>query len=111
MSYYSRVNLQYRDCVEINVSELTEALKSHLDQRGIHHDVVKDVALLFSGKEALFKLYSSMIDDVLVWISEQRPGIAFGVQGRGEELRDVWVREYLGGQVTYSQGPFEDVAS
>jgi hypothetical protein len=107
MSYYSWVNLQYPDFAEINISELTEGLKAHLDQSRIHHDVVADVSTLFSEKEAEFKLYGNVIDDILVWISAQRPSIAFGVQGRGEELRDVWVREYLGGQVTYSEGPFE----
>ena len=107
MSYYTWVNLQYSEFAEIQISELTDALGKHLDASGIHRDVIKDMTQLFTKQESSFKLYGGMIDEILVWVSAQRPEVPFGVQGRGEELRDVWVREYKGGQIAYSQGPFE----
>jgi hypothetical protein len=107
MSYYSWVHLHYVDSSEIDPSELVEPLAKHLDAVGISRDVCADVADLFTKGEATFKLYGGMIVEILGWVSAQRPAIPFGVQGRGEELRDVWVREFAEGQVSYSQGPFE----
>jgi hypothetical protein len=99
--------LHYLDSSEIDPSELTESLAKHLDAVGVSRDVCADVSDLFTKGEATFRLYGGTIVAILKWVSAQRPGIPFGVQGRGEELRDVWVREYAEGQVRYSQGPFE----
>lgn len=107
MSYYSWVHLHYLDSSEIDPSELAESLAKHLDAVGVSRDVCADVSDLFTNGESVFKLYGGMIVEILEWISAQRPGTPFGVQGRGEELRDVWIREFAEGKVSYSQGPFE----
>jgi hypothetical protein len=108
MSYWNWVNLQYADFgVKIEITEIETDLKNYLSEQEIHHDVAKDVIQLFATSSGDFRLYTGMVDNLLLWISKQRPSIQFGVQGRGEELRDIWVREYSGGEVTYSQGPFE----
>ncbi len=110
MSYYTFANLQYLDGETIDLSELNGDLLKLLDENGLHHDVSKDMANLFSKGEAFFNLYggSAILEHLLRWVSAQRPFVVFGVQGRGEELRDVWVREFQGGAVQFEQGPFVD---
>lgn len=107
MSYYNSVNLQYLDGSELDFELLKEVLMTHLDDNGIHHDVLEDVQALLADQEAMFKLYTPMIDQIFLLASRLQPDSAFGLQGRGEELRDVWVREYHAGEVTFSQGPFQ----
>jgi hypothetical protein len=107
MSYYNWVNLHHLHGVELDLESLKKPLMTHLDENGIHHDVLDDVEDLLVDHEATFKLYTPMIDQIFLLASRLQPDSAFGLQGRGEELRDVWVREYHAGEVTFSQGPFE----
>ena len=107
MSYYNWVNLQYMDDIELDFALLKEPLRVHLDDSGIHQAVLKDVEELLAAHEATFKLSTPMIDEIFHLASRLQPDAVFGLQGRGEELRDVWVREYRAGEVTFSQGPFE----
>lgn len=106
MSYFNFVNLQYMGDVELDFKVLENALKSYLDENGIHHNVLKGIATLIEERAATFTLYTSMIEEMLLIASRSQPDAVFGVQGRGEELRDVWLREYGGGEITFSQGPF-----
>ena len=110
MSYYTFAHLHYTQDPQdvIDPSEFKEELLKMLDEHGLHHDVGQNVIDLFTKREAYFTFYGGCetLENLLVWVSNQRPTIAFGVQGRGEELRDVWVREILGGKVVYSQGTF-----
>jgi len=107
MSYYNWVNLQYMNDGELDFALLREGLQTHLNDSGIHHDVLEDIQALIVNHEATFKLYTPMIDKIFLLASRLQPDSAFGLQGRGEELRDVWVREYHAGGVTFTQGPFE----
>ncbi|USX15096.1 hypothetical protein NHH88_04660 [Oxalobacteraceae bacterium OTU3CAMAD1] len=106
MSYFNWVNLQYMGDVELDFKVLESALKSYLDENGIHQNALKDLATLLEDHAATFTLYTSMIEEMLLLASRSQPDAVFGVQGRGEELRDVWLREYGGGEITFSQGPF-----
>ncbi len=110
MSYYTFANLQYLDGGAINPSEFDEGLAAMLVDRGLHRHVGDGLKDLFMRGEAFFTFYggSAALETLLQWVSMQRPDVAFGVQGRGEELRDVWVREFLGGNVTFEQGPFTE---
>ncbi|TDU25916.1 hypothetical protein DFR24_4363 [Panacagrimonas perspica] len=110
MSYYTFANLQYPDGGAIDPSEFSEGLVILLNEHGLHRDVGKGLIDLFTQGEAFFTFYGgcAALETFLLWVSKQRPEVPFGVQGRGEDLRDVWVREFLGGSVTYEQGPFTE---
>lgn len=105
MSYYNSVDLHYIDN-ELDFKTLEEPLKPFFDEYRIHSDVLKDVETLLVDGKAQFKLHTYLIDKIFLFISELQADVVFGVQGCGEELRDVWVREYRAGEVTFSQGPF-----
>ena len=68
------------------------------------------ILLTYTQGEADFTFYGGCqtLENLLLWVSKQRPTVSFGVQGRGEALRDVWVREIMGGQVVYAQGTFSE---
>ncbi|MFX6230357.1 hypothetical protein ABTF44_20390, partial [Acinetobacter baumannii] len=76
-------------------------LKAYLATIGVHPDVAKDLSQLFSTGSAEIRLHTALIDELLNWISKEWSSIDFGIQGRGEELRDVWVREYTAGTCTF----------
>ena len=110
MSYNTAAYLQYLDHWEdtIDPSEFKEDLLKMLDEHRLHDDVGEDLIDLFSKGKANFTFYGACqtLENLLLWVSKQRPTVRFGVQGRGEALRDVWVREIVGGQVVYGQGTF-----
>jgi hypothetical protein len=108
MSYINFTHLQYADLESIDLAADDAAMLALLDEMKLHHDVAIDLANLFAVQEASFNLYGGWyaLQPLLAAVSARWPQIAFGVQGRGEELRDVWVAEFLGGEVTYLQGPF-----
>lgn len=107
MTYYNFVNLHYMDDMELDFELIKGPLKIHLDESGIHHAVLDYIEKLLKEREAMFNLHTPMIDHIFLLASQAQPNSVFGLQGRGEELRDVWVREYQAGEVTFSQGPFE----
>ena len=110
MSYYTFAHLQYLEEAHIDPSEFKEDLLKMLDERRLHHDVGKGLIDLFTKQEAYFTFYGGchVLETLLLWVSQQRPAVAFGVQGRGEELRDLWVRELSNGKIDYKQGPFTE---
>ena len=108
VSYYNWVNLQYLEGEELDFASVEDALRAYLAKKGIHEDVLQDLAALFADGEAELKLHTAMLDELLQRVSEEAPEVLFGVQGRGEELRDVWVREYSAGEKTFAEGPFHE---
>ena len=110
MSYSTFAHLQFLDGEPFSLPPDDAGVLHALDALGLHHDIAQGLANLFQGQEAWFTFYggSGVLDELLTGISARCPDVAFGVQGRGEELRDVWVREYQGGKVVFEQGPFTE---
>lgn len=110
MSYYTFVSFQYLDDPKIGLSELHAGLLKLLDENGLHHDVADGIAELIDNGEASFTFYSgcATLELIFHWLAMQRPGTAFGVRGTGEDLRDIWLREFSGGDVQFAQGPFSE---
>jgi hypothetical protein len=49
------------------------------------------------------------IEGLMTTISAQYPEICFYVRGMGEEFHDVWLREFKGGKIVFTLGPFEEI--
>jgi hypothetical protein len=105
MSWYTSTNLHYLGDEELVFSEFREGFKSTIEKLGFSEDVLKDLNDLFSKREAAFNLHWLAVIDLLAEIAKLSPSVAFGVQGRGEELRCIWVREYEDGEESFSFGP------
>lgn len=64
--YFNWVNLQYMGDAELDFKVLKNALRSRLDESGIHQAVLKDIATLLEDHAATFTLYTSMIEEILL---------------------------------------------
>ena len=111
MSYYTFANLHYPEGGKIDPAEFQDDLCAFLEERKLHKFVGEGLTNLFSKGEAYFTFYAGCytLEPLLRWVSSLRPDVPFGVQGRGEDVRDVWVREFSEGQITFSEGPFNEM--
>jgi hypothetical protein len=109
MSWYTRANFQYLGDEEFNFAEVSKSLEPTLNRLGLSRDVLKDLSNLINQREASFKLHWLSLVDVAAELAKLSPSVAFGIQGRGEELRCVWVREYTDGRETFTYGPPDGV--
>lgn len=95
-------------CIEgqIDIGSIQDELKDVLAEDGIHFDVIEDLKVAFSGLEAIFNVSAGYLSYLVERIAGLQPSVVFHARGRGEELRDVWVREFENGKVIFSQGSF-----
>ena len=110
MSYYTFASFQYLDDSKIDLSELHAGLLKLLDENGLHRDVADGISELVDNGEASFTFYGgcATLEVIFSWLAMQRPNTSFGIRGTGEDLRDIWVREFSGGDVQFAQGPFSE---
>jgi hypothetical protein len=109
MSWYTKLSLQYLDDEAFEIDVVRENLESVLRNLGLSQDVMKDLSDLVSKNEAAFNLHWLSVIEVIAELAKLSPKVSFGVQGRGEDLRCVWVREYTDGLESFAYGPPEDV--
>lgn len=109
MGWYTWVNLQYLGGEEFDFAGLSKSLESTVLRLGLSTDILKDLSELIQRREASFKLHWLSVIDIVTELARLSPSVAFGVQGRGEDLRCVWVREYTSGRETFAYGPPEGV--
>jgi hypothetical protein len=109
MSWYTWANFQYLGDEEFNIAEIGKRLEPTLNKFGLSSDVLKDLSNLISRREASFKLHWLSLIDVVAELAKLFPSVAFGIQGRSEELRCVWEREYTNGRESFAYGPPDGV--
>jgi len=105
MSFATFLEIQYVEN-SINIDAISEDVEKLLTDNGIHKDVVSDLRAAFEGQETMFNVSASFLAFLIERIAALQPSTSFHARGRGEELRDVWVREFEGGEVIFSQGSF-----
>ena len=106
MSYYTTVEVQYHEAESLDIGSIEAALERRLNDDGISHDVLVDLKTAFSEGRAMLKVHGAYAVSLMEFIHKQLPNLSFGVRGWGEELRDVWVREFRRGQDPFTIGPF-----
>lgn len=109
MSWYTWANLHYLGDQEFDFAGTSERLESEVQRLGLSKHVLKDLNELIQRREASFKLHWLSVIDIVTELAKLSPSVAFGIQGRGEDLRCVWVREYANGRETFAFGPPEGV--
>jgi hypothetical protein len=68
---------------------------------------VVDGAVFEQGSTTLKGLRSFDVDRMFLAISKKYPTVTLRVWGHGEDWKDVWTREFKGGETTFAQGPFD----
>jgi hypothetical protein len=106
VSYFSRVRIGYDG--DVTPEALLEVAKSHIEQCDYHPDVLTALREGFGpkGQTEFSDLESVSLTDLFRVLSRRFPAVTFWVWGMGEDARDVWTREFLGGKVTFKRGPF-----
>ncbi|MCW5650053.1 MAG: hypothetical protein KIS62_09925 [Ramlibacter sp.] len=105
MSFSTYLEVQYIDG-QIDVNAIEGNLTELLNEDRIHLDVLNDLRLAFGGEETMFNVAASYLSYLVERIAGLQPTVSFHARGRGEELRDVWVREFEGGKAVFSEGSF-----
>jgi hypothetical protein len=109
MSWYTFTDFAYTETEELDVERVRSDIESIVKANGYHRDVAKDMCDLLSKKQADFKLNSFAVIELFSKLSEKFPLVPFAVRGRGEDIRDIWVRVYSEGKESFALGPPEDV--
>ena len=60
---------------------------------------------LIIEKHAGFKLISFAVMELFTALAARFPDISFAIRGRGEDIRDIWIREFADGRNTFAFGP------
>ncbi len=109
MSYYTHVRFEFSD-EPPNASEVAKIARSWLSAQNLYavEDVLSDFARGWSEGQADFNdLVSKDIEGLMESVSAKCPEVRFYVRGMGEEFNDVWLRQFEGGKIVSSLGPFE----
>ena len=113
MSWYTWVDFDYiyseelGETPEFDLEQARAEIELLVISNKYHRDVAKDICDLVTKKEASFKLISYAVIELLSGLAEKYPQISFAVRGRGEDIRDIWLREYAGGKNILALGPPE----
>ncbi|WP_411879899.1 hypothetical protein [Polaromonas sp. YR568] len=105
MSFSAFLEIQYVEN-QISIETISENLKKILDEDGIHPDVLDGLNTAFEGTETMFNVPATYLSYLVERIAGLQPAVSFHARGRGEELRDIWVREFQNGEPIFSVGSF-----
>ena len=110
MSYYTRVHIFRDDEHDAPTEAILNTARDYVRKQGWHEDIVADLRESLEGCECdgatVNKLWCPEIEGMMLHISRTFPTVRFGARGFGEEFRDIWIREFRGGKVTFAQGPY-----
>lgn len=105
MTFTTYLEVQYIDG-QIDINSIESELTKLLSEDGIHLDVLNGLRAAFGGEEQVFNVAASYLSHLVENIANLQPSVSFHARGRGEELRDIWVREFEGGEMVFSEGSF-----
>jgi hypothetical protein len=116
MSWWTWVDFAYivseemGDAREFDVKRARPEIEEIVDAQGYHHHVATDMCELLAEKQAAFKINSFGVMALFSALAARFPDVSFAIRGRGEDIRDVWIREFVGGKNTFAFGPPEGFA-
>lgn len=106
MSWWTFVDFDYLgDTLEFNLEKARPEIESIVAANRYHPSVAKLICDLLTNKTANFKLISYAVIELFGELAARFPDISFAVRGRGEDIRDIWLREYVEGKNTFAVGP------
>lgn len=112
MSYYTRVHINRDDLETASTDGIIDAVGYYIQNVGWSEDLLADLRESLDGSDCdgalVNKLWCPEIEDMMLYISRAFPTVGFGARGFGEEFRDIWIREFRDGKVTFAHGPFDE---
>ena len=115
MSWWTHVDFAYLDSeafgstAEFDVARMRTEIEAIVSAKRLHAVVAQDICDLLAGGRAEFKLNSYAVIELFSKLASSFPKISFAIRGRGEDIRDIWVRTYSDGRNTFALGPPEGV--
>jgi hypothetical protein len=113
MSWWTFVDFAYIDSEdsdateEFDVERMRTEIEATVSAQKLHSVVATDICDLVIKRKADFKLNSYVVIELFTKLAMKFPKVSFAIRGRGEDIRDVWVREYSQGRCTFALGPPE----
>jgi len=110
MSYWTFVDFDYVasqdiDDPEFDIERTRAEIELIVNVHRYHRDVAADMCKLIIEKHADFKLVSFAVMELFTALAARFPDISFAIRGRGEDIRDIWIREFADGRNTFAFGP------
>ncbi len=107
MSYYTQVEFHFAgDPPPFDIVEACARAQFDPQRYGVE-DLLSDLRRGWTdGKTEFNRLEPTDLIQLMCSVSAKFPDLSMCMRGTGEEWRDVWVREFLRGEVSFSGGPF-----
>jgi hypothetical protein len=110
MSYFTMVRIETFGDDSVTIEMLLKVAETFLDAEGCYatEDILGDLKKgLETGSTDFSDLRSATLGEMFQVLSRSFPKLTLRIWGHGEELWDIWSREYKGGKQTFKRGPFE----
>ncbi len=115
MSHYTRLEIEWNDDEgkePVDENKFVERVRLYVVAQNFSEDVLEELRVAFEGPHnngvGFNKMYSDLIIEMLEFLSRGFPNTRFFARGAGEELFDVWIREFKNGEVVLSHGPWNE---
>ncbi|APQ10986.1 hypothetical protein BJP27_05535 [Pseudomonas oryzihabitans] len=108
MSFHTELWILLEGGRAADVEGIRSHLTDYLDRNGLHHQVYNDLFTAFSSGNSILNLDGWSVRALLAEVSKQLPKLEFAARGVGEEIRDIWVREFAGGEQGFEAGPWSE---
>ena len=113
MSWWTFVDFAYIDSEdsdstdEFDVVRMRTEIEVLVSAQKLHSAVAQGICDLVTKRKADFRFNSYAVIELFTELAIKFPKVSFAIRGRGEDIRDVWVREYSQGRCTFALGPPE----
>jgi hypothetical protein len=113
MSYYHRIEIEwYDDTDQVTAEMIMDSAAQHVPAHWSRDDFLADLRDALRGPlhdaTGFNNVWSGYFEDFMLKLTPCFPDVTFLVRGAGEELREVWLREFKNGKITLEHGPFSD---
>lgn len=115
MSYYTRLAIEWDDSNEhqpVDEDSLVERARLYVHEQDISVDILADLRDALGGCTndgvGFNRMSSDEIIDLIRFVSRGFPNTCFFARGAGEEMLDLWIREFKNGEVTRAHGPWSE---
>ena len=109
MSYYTQVEFHFASKVP-SFAVIEECARAHFDGQGYAVEAILDILRdgWDDGKAEFNRMHCADFEGLMRHVSSRFPEQHMAVRGSGEEWRDLWLREFVGGELVFGVGPFLD---